>query len=88
MGMRLLAFTGVSLIFLLISTAQADQLSGKSPAKDPIYQPKHYPFDGGEKALYHASWNGIVSMATAEIYTTPQWIDGKKFYNVRVEART
>src|SRR5215471_10669439 len=54
----------------------------------PAYQPRHYPFDGGEKAVYHASWNGILSMATAEIRTTPQWIDGKKFYSVRVEART
>jgi len=58
------------------------------PAAVPVYQPRYYPFDGGEKAVYHASWNGIVSVATAEIYTTPQWIDGKKFYNVRVQART
>ena len=54
----------------------------------PVYQPKHLPFDGGEKAVYLASWNGLISVATAAIYTTPQWIDGKKFYNVRVEART
>jgi len=86
--MRLSAFTWVGLIFLLISTSEGDQRSGKSQTTVPIYQPKHYPFDGGEKAVYYASWNGILSMATAEIDTSPQWIDGKKFYSVRVEART
>ncbi|HUK39598.1 MAG TPA: DUF3108 domain-containing protein, partial [Candidatus Acidoferrales bacterium] len=33
-----------------------------------------------------ASWNGLVSVATATVYTTSEWIDGQKFYNVRVEA--
>jgi hypothetical protein len=54
----------------------------------PVYQPKHLPFDGGEKAAYVASWNGMLSVATATISTTPQWVDGKKFYNVRVEAKS
>jgi len=54
----------------------------------PVYQPKHLPFDGGEKAVYLASWNGLLSVATATILTTPQWVDGKKFYNVRVEAKS
>lgn len=54
----------------------------------PVYQPKYFPFDSGEKAVYVASWNGLVSVATAEILTTPQIVDGKKFYNVRVEAKS
>jgi len=79
----------VVLMFPPIASSEVDPLSSKTqPAAVPIYQPKHLPFDGGEKATYHASWNGMLSVATAEIYTTPQWIEGKKFYNVRVEAKT
>lgn len=66
-------------------------MAGQTPARPesvPVYQPKHVPFDGGEKAVYLASWNGMLSVATAEILTTPQMIDGKKFYNVRVEAKS
>ena len=59
-----------------------------NPASVPVYQPKFYPFEGGEKAVYRTSWNGMVSVATAEIYTTPTVIDGKKVYRVRVEAKT
>jgi hypothetical protein len=87
---RRFVFIGwVGLIFLVISTTQAGQSEVKVPAPEavPIYHPKHYPFDGGEKAVYKASWNGI-PVATAEIVTTPQMIDGKKFYNIRVEAKT
>lgn len=57
------------------------------PEKVPVYQPKHYPFDGGERAVYRASWNGV-PVATADISTSSQIIDGKKFYSVRVEAKT
>ena len=56
------------------------------PVTVPVYRPMHLPFDGGEKAVYLASWNGMLSVATAAIYTTPQMIEGKKFCNVRVEA--
>jgi hypothetical protein len=59
-----------------------------NPQSVPAYQPKFYPFEGGEKAVYRTSWNGMVSVATAEIYTTPTVIDGKKVYQVRVEAKT
>jgi hypothetical protein len=54
----------------------------------PVYKPKHYPFEGGEKAVYRASWNGLFSVATAEIYTRPTVVDGRQVYNVRVEAKT
>ena len=89
MNRRLQAILWAVLTLPLIASGDANPLAGETPAAAvPTYQPKHYPFDGGEKAFYLASWNGILSMATAEIRTTPQWIDGKKFYNVRVEART
>src|ERR1041385_3490242 len=59
-----------------------------SPESVPVYQPKHYPFEGGEKEVYRASWNGLVSVATAEISTVPTIIDGKKVYRVQVEAKS
>jgi hypothetical protein len=79
----------IGLGFLVVATAPAGQapVSVPSPEKVPVYQPKYYPFDGGERAVYKASWNGI-PVATAEISTTSQMIDGKKFYSVRVEAKT
>jgi Protein of unknown function (DUF3108) len=76
------------LILLAISSTEAGQSEIQPrPEAVPAYQPKHYPFDGGEKALYKATWNGV-PVATAEILTTPQMIEGKKFYNIRVEAKT
>jgi hypothetical protein len=78
----------LAVFFLLIPISQADQPSPTNQTSIPIYQPKHYPFDRGERAIYQASWNGLLSVATAEIHTTTQWLDGKKFYNVRVEANT
>src|SRR6476660_10186891 len=77
-------------LFVAVSSAPLIE-SGDSLAQSksvPVYQPKYFPFDSGEKAVYVASWNGLVSVATAEILTTPQVVDGKKFYNVRVEAKS
>jgi hypothetical protein len=54
----------------------------------PVYQPKYYPFEGGEKAVYRGSWNGLFSVATAEIYTVPAVVGDRRVYNVRVEAKT
>src|SRR5688500_17402524 len=54
----------------------------------PVYQPKAYPFETGEQEVYRASWNGMVSVATAEVQTVPTVIDGKKVFQVRVEAKT
>lgn len=53
----------------------------------PHYQPHFYPFDGGESTEYQASWNGI-PVASAEIRSVPLVIEGKKFYQVKVQART
>jgi hypothetical protein len=77
----------VALAFLLASASQAGEPSVKAPPTVPVYQPKFFPFEDGEKALYRAHWNGI-PVATAEINTTPMIIEGKKFYQVRVEAKT
>jgi Protein of unknown function (DUF3108) len=79
----------MGVIFLVIFTSVAGQptVNLPPPEKVPVYQPKHYPFDGGERAVYRASWNGI-PVATAVVSTTSQMIAGKKFYTVRVEAKT
>ncbi len=89
MKKRFLSFAWIGVIFLVGSAVPAGQpiVNSPTPEKVPVYQPKHYPFDGGERAVYRASWNGI-PVATAEISTTSQIIDGKKFYSVRVEAKT
>jgi hypothetical protein len=86
---KILVTAGIALAFSVLANSHAGQPSVKlaAPETVPVYQPKHYPFDGGEKAVYKATWNGI-SVATAEIFTTSQMIDGKKFYTVRVEAKT
>jgi hypothetical protein len=54
----------------------------------PVYQPKTLPFEEGEKEVYRASWNGMISVATAEVRTVPTIVDGKKVFQVRVEAKT
>jgi Protein of unknown function (DUF3108) len=89
MNGRFLSTTWIGIFFLAVSGSSAGQLATTPPApeKVPVYQPRHYPFDGGERAVYRASWNGI-PVATADISTTSHVIDGKKFYTVRVEAKT
>jgi len=84
---RRLTRVSVIFAFLLASASQAGEPAVKAPPVVPVYQPKFFPFDDGEKALYRAHWNGI-PVATAEINTTPVTIEGKKFYRVRVEAKT
>lgn len=58
------------------------------PEAVPVYHPKHYPFEAGEKELYSASWNGVFSVATAEISMISSVIDGKKVYHVQVQAKS
>jgi hypothetical protein len=58
------------------------------PESVPVYHPKILPFESGEKGVYRASWNGLISVATAEIRTVPTVVDGKKVFQVRVEAKT
>ena len=89
MKWRFLFAAWIGVIFLVKVSAAAGQptVNSPTPEKVPVYQPKHYPFDGGERAVYKASWNGV-PVATADISTSSQIIDGKKFYSVRVEAKT
>jgi Protein of unknown function (DUF3108) len=89
MKWKFLSTAWIGVVFLAISSSPAGQAITTLPApeKVPVYQPKHYPFDGGEKAVYRASWNGL-PVATAEVSTTSHVIDGKKFYTVRVEAKS
>ncbi|TAJ98719.1 DUF3108 domain-containing protein [bacterium] len=75
------------LVFFLQSVAPSVSLFAGDSGELLQYQPRFYPFDGGESAEYRASWNGI-PVASAEIQTVPLVIDGKKFYQVKVQART
>jgi hypothetical protein len=79
-----------ALVNALVSAPLLDsaQVLPVQPDAVPVYQPKFYPFEGGEKAVYRASWNGMFSVATAEIFTTPAVVNGRQVYNVRVEAKT
>jgi Protein of unknown function (DUF3108) len=71
----------------VLSASEAGQAMIKAEAV-PAYQPKHFPFDAGEKEVYQATWNGMIAVATAEVQTTQTVIDGRKVYQVRVEAKT
>lgn len=73
--------------FIIYSVSQAGEAIIK-PDAVPAYRPKYFPFAGGEKEVYHATWNGMISVATAEVHTTPTMVDGRKVYQVRVEAKT
>jgi hypothetical protein len=71
---------------LFIAAAYAQE-PAKVPTSVPLYQPKFYPYETGEKASYKASWNGV-PVATADIETTPITFEGKKSYRVRIDAKT
>jgi hypothetical protein len=77
----------IVLCFMIASISQAGEAMIK-PEAVPAYQPRFYPFEDGEKEVYQATWNGMISVATAEIHTVPAVVDGKKVYQVRVEAKT
>jgi len=72
---------------LLLTVSPVARLFAEEADEESRYLPRFYPFDGGENAEYRASWNGI-PVASAEIQTVPLVIDGKKFYHVKVQART
>jgi hypothetical protein len=79
------------LAFLLVtfslSHSQAKDLSALVKEQPPHYQPRYVPFENGEHASYQASWNGI-PVATADVRTSPLFIEGKKAFKVDVQART
>ena len=80
------AFAIFAMAILFMARAEAQE-SAKVPAAVPLYQPKFYPYENGERASYRASWNGV-PVATAEVQTTPLTVEGKKFYRVRIDAKT
>lgn len=81
------AYRFLTLLFILASLFHADAVPIDSPIGLEEYQPSFYPYDGGERAEYRASWNGI-PVASAEIRTDSTFVEGKKFYQVKIQART
>ena len=71
----------------LIFAVSALCLAGDAPEQPQNYKPHFYPFDKGEKVTYNGSWLGI-PLASAEIQMQPIQLNGKKFYQVKVQART
>ncbi|NIO11074.1 MAG: DUF3108 domain-containing protein [Deltaproteobacteria bacterium] len=51
------------------------------------YQPRFFPFDGGEKAEYRVSWN-MIPVASADVQTNSLWEQGEKYYRVNMRAKT
>lgn len=78
---------GIALGLLIYSVPLAGEAMIKAEAV-PAYRPKHYPFADGEKEVYLATWNNMISVATAEVHTVPAVVDGQKVFQVRVKART
>lgn len=85
--LKLVAAIWIILGSIAVYAGEAGQPMIK-PEAVPVYQPKVYPFETGEKEVYRASWNGMFSVATAEVQTVPMVVDGKKVFQVRVEAKT
>lgn len=85
---KVFALLGLILGLFTLSVAEAGQAMAVKADAIPAYRPRYFPFETGEKAVYHATWNGMISVATAEVYTTPTVVDGRKVYQVRVEAKT
>lgn len=84
---KILLTGGAALCLLAATVSLAGQATPPAPSV-PVYQPKFHPFESGEKEVYHATWNGMISVATAEVHTTPAMLNGKRVYQVRVEAKT
>ncbi|MSP38120.1 MAG: DUF3108 domain-containing protein [Deltaproteobacteria bacterium] len=73
---------------LPIRAAQAPQALMMKLEAVPVYQPHTLPSERGKKEVYRATWNGMFSVAIAEVQTTQTVVDGKKVINVRVDAKT
>ena len=81
------AILSLALALQVVLSAQASAPMIKLDAV-PVYQPHYLPFTTGEREVYRATWNGMFSVATAEIQTIPAVVEGKKVFKVRVEAKT
>lgn len=77
----------LSVFFSSILGLAADSPPPEGPPSYRNYTPRFRPFDGGEKAVYHASWMGV-PVASAEIEMKPVTLDGKKHYQATVKAES
>ena len=59
----------VSVFGLLAGSVSGAGEATIKPENLPVYSPKFFPFDKGEKEVYRATWNGLFSVATAEVTT-------------------
>jgi len=84
---RALVLLLFSFIFTPAFYSDAGAPSAESPGQISQFHPKFYPFDKGERVLYQGSWLGI-PVASAEIQMTPVFVNGKKFYQAKVQAST
>ena len=84
---KTLAALGAVLCLIVVSVSQAGEAMIRADAV-PAYQPKYYPFENGEKEIYQATWNNMFSVASAEVHTATAVVDGRKVYQVRVDAKT
>ncbi len=85
--LKISGFGTLCVFVLLLAGTEADEVLTQ-PESLPHYQPKYYPYAAGEKAVYRAHWNGMISVATAEVFTASTVVDGKKVFRVRIEAKT
>lgn len=78
-----------ALLLILISfpLLQPGSLPALAGAEIQNHEPRPYSSEAGEIAVYEASWNGI-PVASARIQARPLWTNGKKFYQVQIQART
>ncbi len=83
--MKRVYFVVLIILLCLSPFLKVESTVGNSNAAQ--YQPGFFPFDSGEKAEYQASWNGI-PVASAKIQTSPVWMEGKKFYQVKIRAKS
>jgi Protein of unknown function (DUF3108) len=79
---------GTVVALLMGPVSNGGQVLPIKPEAVPLYHPKLYPFESGERAFYRASWNGLISVASAEIHTTSTVVNGRKIYHVRVQAKS
>ena len=83
----LLLFFLLSVFVPVLYSGLATPSSVENPSETSQLRPKFFPFDKGEKAFYQGSWLGI-PVASAEIETMPVLMNGKKFYQAKVQAST
>jgi Protein of unknown function (DUF3108) len=72
---------------LLLSDSEAKEVSVLVPGEPGQQQLHSSPFENGEKVSYRGSWNGI-PLTAVDIRTSSLWLDGKKAFQVDVDART